>query len=320
MKKNVLTGILTAAVTVSMTAAVLTGCGQAAQATVNSDAGAAGAEASEADVSDETADSTDTSTGATSGEVTTIKAVTGGNPRPYVYVDETDQPTGYDIEVLKVAFDLLPQYDLEIEVADFSAVFAGLNAGNYQIGVNNFSYNEERAENYLYSLPYDKVSYVFVYNKDAKPINSFDDVAGRSFEGGAGVSVTNAVEAWNAKNPGNEVSITYTEADMAVQLQHIEDGVTDFGIIDGPMYVAYIDEYGFDLAKSDIPEDEIQLIADNLYAYYLLPKDQEQLRGELDEAIEELKANGTLKTLSEQYFGGVDQSPEDEVLNAGPTN
>lgn len=246
-------------------------------------------------------------------EVTTIRAVTGGEPKPYVYVDENGEPTGYDIEVLKAAFELIPEYELEIEVADFSAVFAGLQAGNYQIGVNNFSYNEERGETYLYSLPYDKVSYVFVYKEGTEPITSLADAAGKTFEGGAGVSVTNAIEKWNEANPDAQINISYTEADTAVILQHIEDGATDFGIIDGPMYTAYVNEYGFKVGKSDIPEEEVKLIADNLYAYYLLPKDQAALRDRLDEAIVELKENGTLEKLSNEFFG-VDQSPEDEQL------
>ena len=86
------------------------------------------------------------------------------------------------------------------------------------------------------------------------------------------------------------------------------------------MYTAYVDEYGFDIDKSNIPEDEVKLIADNLYAYYILPKDETELRDKIDEAIKQLKADGTLKKLSEQFFGGVDQSPEDEILNAGKTN
>ncbi|MBR1930310.1 MAG: transporter substrate-binding domain-containing protein [Lachnospiraceae bacterium] len=305
---------LSAIIVASLTLLSLTACGSSATATTQADTDGSTSEAQSETVNEQEATADDTV------EVKTIKAVTGGNPRPYVYVGEDDVPTGYDIEVLKAVFDLLPQYELEIEVADFSAVFAGLNAGNYQIGVNNFSYNAERASSYLYSLPYDKVSYVFVFNKDAEPITSLADAAGKSFEGGAGVSVTNAVEAWNELNPDNPINITYTDADTAVELQHIEDGATDFGIIDGPMYTAYTEEYGFDVAKYDIPEEETKLIADNLYAYYLLPKDQEQLRNEIDEAIIQLKENGTLKQLSEQFFGGVDQSPEEEVLKAGKTN
>ena len=312
MKKNLIATVLGTALVIGS----LTGCGEAATASANT----AEVKTEEAADKTESAETTETAEQTEVTAVKTIKAATGGGPKPYVYVGEDDQPTGYDIEVLKAVFDIIPEYDLEIEVTDFPSVFAGLNAGNYQIGVNNFSYNEERASSYLYSLPYDKVSYVFVYGKDQTPITSLADAAGLSFEGGAGVSVTNAIEHWNELNPDAQINITYTEADTTVELQHIEDGTTSFGIIDGPMYTAYVDEYGFDIDKSNIPEDEVKLIADNLYAYYILPKDETELRDKIDEAIKQLKADGTLKKLSEQFFGGVDQSPEDEILNAGKTN
>lgn len=122
---------------------------------------------------------------------TVIKAATGANAKPYVYVGDDDKPAGYDVDVLNAVFDKLPDYELEYEVTDFGSVLSGLNSGNYQIGVNNFSYNEDRGASYLYSYPYDKISYVFVTKKGGKEIKSFEDAAGLSFEGGTGISVSN---------------------------------------------------------------------------------------------------------------------------------
>ena len=70
---------------------------------------------------------------------TVIKAATGANAKPYVYVGDDDKPAGYDVDVLNAVFDKLPDYELEYEVTDFGSVLSGLNSGNYQIGVNNFS-------------------------------------------------------------------------------------------------------------------------------------------------------------------------------------
>ena len=169
---------------------------------------------------------------------TVIKAATGANAKPYVYVGDDDKPAGYDVDVLNAVFDKLPDYELEYEVTDFGSVLSGLNSGNYQIGVNNFSYNEDRGASYLYSYPYDKISYVFVTKKGGKAIKSFEDAAGLSFEGGTGISVSNAVEAWNEKNPDKAINITYSDADTSVFLQHVADGSQDFTIIDLAMYKA----------------------------------------------------------------------------------
>ncbi len=243
----------------------------------------------------------------------TIKAATGGSPKPYVYVDENNEAAGYDIDVLKEVFNRLDGYDLEIEVTEFPSMFSGLNSGIYQLAVNNLSYNDERAQSYLYSYPYDKVSYVFITKTDADPITTFADAAGKTFEGQAGVNVTTAVETWNEKNPDQLIDIAYTDAETPITLQHIADGAVDFGIIDLAMYVAYTAEYEYDVVATPIEDEDEEIIAKNLYAYYLLPLDDagEELREKINPIIKELKEDGTLAELAEQYFGQ-DTSPEAE--------
>ena len=248
---------------------------------------------------------------------TVIKAATGANAKPYVYVDDDDKPAGYDVDVLNAVFDKLPDYELEYEVTDFGSVLSGLNSGNYQIGVNNFSYNEDRGASYLYSYPYDKIGYVFITKKGAPEVKTFADAAGKSFEGQSGVSVTTAIEGWNEKNPDQKIDITYTDADTAITLQHIEDGSVDLAIIDAAMYNAYQKEYNYDVVANQISDEDAKAIADNSYAYYIFPKDQEELRDKVDAELKELKKDGTLTELSQKYFGQ-DTAPEDEQFESTP--
>lgn len=252
-------------------------------------------------------------------EVTVIKAVTGGSPRPYVYVDEDGTPTGYDIEVLKAIFERLPQYELQIDVASFEAVFAGLTSGQYQIGVNNFSYNDQRAQSYLYSYPYDQISYVFVYPEDGTPVTSFEEAAGKTIEGGTGVSISNAIEAWNEENPDQAINLKYSEADTVVELQHVLDGVNDFGIIDTAMYYAYLEEFSLDgLAASPLSDEDTARIASSFYAYYLLPLDQPGLRDELDSVLKDLQEEGVLTELGIQFQNREDTAPPASEFESAP--
>ena len=207
----------------------------------------------------------------------TVKAGTGANVKPYTYVGDDNETTGYDVEVLKEVFDRLDGYDLQIEVTDIPSVFSGVTSGTYQIGVNNFSYNE----------------------------------------GQSGVSVTTAIENWNEKNPDKKIDITYTDADTAITLQHIEDGTTDLAIIDVAMYNAYQKEYNYDVVANQISDEDAKAIADNSYAYYIFPKDQEELRDKVDEQLKELKKDGTLTELSQKYFGQ-DTAPEDDQFEKTP--
>ncbi len=255
---------------------------------------------------------------AQASDTTIIKAATGGAPIPYIYVNDDGEVDGYDAAVLREVFDRLPQYELQFEVASFDAIFGGLNSGNYQIAFNVLSYNDERGASYLFSYPYVKVQYVFVTRPDDEPITSFSEIGGKVFEDGAGVSVTNAVEAWNEQNPDQAVEIIYTEADMAAQLQRLIDGATDFKIFDLAMFNAYVEEFDLDLVATPVPDDEADLIASSIYAYYLLPQDQPELREEIDEVLKELQADGTLSKLTEEYLGS-DLAPDadqyEETIN-----
>ena len=131
-------------------------------------------------------------------------------------------------------------------------------------------------------------------------------------EGEAGVYVTNAVENYNKSNSKAPIKINYTDAGTQIILQHIEDGTTDFGIIDKAMYVSYAKTYGFkDLQSSDVPADEQAGITANLYSYFLFAQDNDALRQEVDTVLKELKADGTLTKIAEKYYSS-DQAPEDD--------
>lgn len=259
------------------------------------------------------AEKTDTSAGAEES-VTTIHAVTGGSPAPYITVDENGNYSGYDIEVLNAVFEKLPQYKLDLQTAEFDAIFTGLTAGNYQLAVNNFSYREERAETYYFSFPYDEITYVFVQREGDEPLTSLQDAAERGYkiESNAGGNVTNAIEQWNRENPDSQIEIIYSDADLSVWFEHIEDGTADFRIDDLPIYLAYVDEFGFEnLQKTELSAEETAKISTALDAYFLFPKTEEgnALREDINGALKQLREDGTLLELSQKYFGA-DQVPD----------
>lgn len=247
-------------------------------------------------------------------EGTTINAVTGGSPAPYITVEEDGTYSGYDIEVLKAVFDRLPQYKLDLQTAEFDSIFTGLTAGNYQLAVNNFSYREERSESYYFSFPYDEITYVFVQRNGDEPLTSLQDAADRGYkiESNAGGNVTNAIEQWNSENPDSQIEIIYSDADLAVWFEHIEDGTADFRIDDLPIYNAYLEEFQFQgLQKTELSTEETAKISTALDAYFLFPKSKEgdELRTEVNKVLKELQEDGTLLKLSQEYFGA-DQVPD----------
>lgn len=300
MKANNVKRVLTTILAATLAATSVTACGS-------------GSSNTSADVAGNSNDNANAAATESNGDVTVINAVTGGTPKPYISVEEDGSYSGYDIEVLQAVFDRLPQYSLNLQTAEFDAIFSGLTAGNYQIAVNNFSYNEKRAESYYYSFPYDEIKYVFVQRADDEPLTSLQDAADRGYkiEAGAGVNVTNAIEKWNEENPDSQIEIIYTEADLSVVFEHIQDGTSDFRVDDLPIYNSYIEEFGFDgLQKSELSAEETAKFSTALDAYFLFPLNDEgaALREDVNKVLKELQADGTLEELSQKYFGA-DQVP-----------
>lgn len=287
LKKNKFIAVLTIA---ALTAALAAGCGS-----------------SKSESSDTQAEE---QTSSESGEKTKITIASSGHPAPFSYVDEDNNITGYDVEVIKAVMDRLPQYEYEIEVADFAAIFAGLDADKYQIGVNNFSYNEERAEKYIYTKSHFKNSYVIAVKSDNDDINTFEDLLGKTTQVDPDTTYATALQAYNDEHADNPIDVSYSDEDLPYILERVADGEYDFQLIDEPMFNVYQEEYGFDLKGVTLSEEEMNLIT-TPYSYILVSKGNEQLAEEINEVLAELVEDGTIKEISEQFFNA-DFTPYDQ--------
>lgn len=309
--------------------AALAGCGNTADSTAGNagaagTAGTAGSAAESVGTSDNTTETAGTSGGTaekvgasdSSAEVTVIKGVTGGSLAPYFYVDENNNLTGVDIEIAQEVFDRLPQYELQIEIAD---ALQGVLSGQYDIAINNYGYTEERAESYYFSYPYKTTYNEYIQRVDDEPLTSLQDIADRGYkiELGAGSLTANALEEWNAENPEHTIEIIYAETDFQVKFQHIIDGVTDVAIDDGPILDTLLGKFGLEgqLVGNDIDPDTEDFLFPKNNTYFLFGKNEEgaALRDDVNRVLKEMKEDGTLAEITEKYFGK-DTSPKAEYF------
>ena len=306
MRKNLIakTGsALLAAVTI-MTA--LAGCGS--KDAVNTAAAAdktaepqAAAEASTEEAAQEAA--------APETEVKKIIVGTGGSPKPWLWVEEDGSIAGYDAEVIYAVDELLPQYEFEFEKTEFASLFTGVDSGRYVMAVNNFAWKEERAQKYLYGDEY--VCYekkVIIVKKGNDDIKSLADIGGHSvYTNGSGLASQLFLEEYNTKNPDNPVELVFSDADTLKTIQDIVAGVVDFGFLDQPMLKVYLESYptlNEDLDIIELTDEESEAV-NPPYTYFIYAKtdDGEAVKTAVDEALKELKSNGTIKKLSEEYIG-----------------
>jgi polar amino acid transport system substrate-binding protein len=242
-----------------------------------------------------------------------VRAATGGMPRPFTYIDSSGKLVGHNIELVQAIFERLPQYKLEIEVTEFPSIFAGLDSDRYQLGVNNFALNEERKQKYLFSDPMFKNRYVAAVSSSntalGDQIKTLRDLAGRTTENEVGINVATAIENYNKANPNAEIKQTYSEANMQLILQHVEEGLFDFNLIDKPMYEVYQKEFNFKLKGIELSDEVSGNIMQAPFSYLLVSKGNDQLAADINGALTAVIKDGTSKRINEKYFGS-DYSPD----------
>ncbi|WP_019911624.1 transporter substrate-binding domain-containing protein [Paenibacillus sp. HW567] len=250
------------------------------------------------------------SNSAANNEKTTINIATGGAPKPFSYVNDSNEIDGYDIQIVKKIFEGLPQYKINIEKTEFPSIFAGLDSDRYQIGANNFASNAERREKYIYSDPIFKNQFVIAVKEDRDDIKSFADLEGKTTEVSPSVNYTVALEKYNKESAKTPVVLKYSDAELATILQNVESGADDFNLIDAAMLQLYIKEYGLKLKAIPLSQEDTDRIGVP-YSYLILSKgkDSGQLEKDVNQRIQALIKDGSISKISEQYLNG-DFAPE----------
>jgi polar amino acid transport system substrate-binding protein len=237
---------------------------------------------------------------------TAIKVGTAGMPAPYGWSNEDGSLDGYDQAVIHAVAELLPHYEFSIEVTEFPSIFAGLDSGRYQIGVNNISWRSERAERYLFpDHHYIYNNTGFIVRKGRTDIKGFDDLSGKTtVVEPDGAFPQLFVEEFNLAHPADPIKVTWVAQDALKTFIDISQSSIDFYITEEVSYNLRENEFGIDVDFVELPKEEQEKLQ-NPKSYFLFPRNQEgeKLKAEVDAAFQKLIDNGRLKELSIKYFG-----------------
>lgn len=214
---------------------------------------------------------------------------TEGTYRPFTFhEDGTGDLTGYDVEVVEAVADRLG-VEVEFEETQWDAIFAGLEAGRFDVIANQVSINEERQAKYDFSEPYTVSPGVVVVKKGDDSISSLEDLAGKR-------TAQSLTSNWYqmAKDAGANVEAVEGWA-QAVSL--LQQGRVDATINDRLTFLDYQQTEGETELEVAVETKER---AENAFAFR---KGSDSLVEAFDEALAELRADGTLAEISEKYFG-----------------
>lgn len=301
MKNRVLSTMLVG--TALASALVLGGCGSASTGTTQETAAAASTEAATEDSTEAAADAE------TAEDVTTILCATEGHTTKMEYLDENGELTGYEVELIHAIDDRLPQYEFEIEVTEFESIFTGMDSGRYQLGFNSLSWNETRAEKYIFPKHYIRYENSGLYVRDGllaeHPIESVDDLGGlKTVSNAKGDAWQLFLENYNEAHPDNPIEIEYSDGDWASFYLRLYQGDFDFMMGSESTLQVYQDEYGYNFEFVELPEEEANSLQNPSNWIIVANYDGgQELADAIDGALEELQADGTLAELSIKYWG-----------------
>ena len=211
-----------------------------------------------------------------------------GNWAPWSFHDEDDVLTGFDAEVGRAIADKLG-VEAEIVEGPWESLFAGLDAERYDLVINGVEITEERGEKYDFSEPYAYIHTALIVRADNEEIRDFTDLEGKTTVNSLGSTYMELAESYGASATGVST--------LDETLSNVLNGRADATLNANVSFYDYMAVH---------PDAELKITAMTEEASEVavpIRKGESAFKEAVDNAIQELKDDGTLQTLSEKFFG-----------------
>lgn len=239
---------------------------------------------------------------AAAGGKTVVKTVISGTEAPLSWVDEKGEQHGYEYDVLLEVNKHLKDYQLDIQAVPPETQDVMMESGDAKVATGGYFKNAQREQNFL--LPESPIGasslMVYVLKGNENKYTSFEDVVKANLKlvpltpnGGA----YRIVDEWNKKH-GNLLKEIPVQSGVSVaeRVKGLKEGQYDALIIPNNLGVEKLAaKQGVELAAIKEP---IKVNA----TYVVVNKKEEKLAGEINEALKELRADGTLAKISTKWY------------------
>ena len=220
----------------------------------------------------------------------TLTIAMEGTWAPWTYHDTEDKLVGFDVEIGQYIADYLGVKANFVE-GEWDGLFAGMDSKLYDLVINGVDITEDRSLKYDFSDPYAYIRTVLVVRKDNEDIQSFDDLKGRTTANSIGSTYMELGEQYGATVQGVD--------SLGETMSMVISGRVDATLNAEVSVLDYLKEQ---------PDAAIKVVASTPEANHVaipLRKGEEtaSLREAINAAIKQMREDGTLKSLSEKYFG-----------------
>ena len=192
--------------------------------------------------------------------------------QPWSYHDESDTLVGYDVEVSR-------------------AIAEKLDAGRFDMVCNGVEVTDERALTYDFTTPYGYIHTALAVRKDNDEIKTFEDLKGKTTANSLASTYMELAESYGATVQGIDT--------LEETIQLLAAGRIDATLNADVSFYDYLNVH---------PDADFKIVAQTEDASHVaIPlrkgDNSTTLLEAVNNAIDELRADGTLKELGEKYFG-----------------
>jgi cystine transport system substrate-binding protein len=217
-----------------------------------------------------------------------LRIGTEGTYAPFTFHDSAGALVGFDVEIGR---EIAERIGVEAEFIEgkWDGLIAGIDADRYDAVINQVGITEERKAKYDFSEPYIASKAVLIVRGDNTDITGFADLAGKK-------SAQTLTSNFAKLATDNGAELVGTDGfDQSIAL--VVDGRADATINDSLSF------YDFKKQKPDV-NVKIAATQENAdYSGVLIRKGNPELLQAINDALAEIKADGTYAQISEKYFG-----------------
>jgi L-cystine transport system substrate-binding protein len=227
--------------------------------------------------------------------------------KPITYTDDDGRATGYDVEVMRLVDEALPQYTFNFIPTNDDDLLIGVETGKYDAGLKNTFFTESRALKYVFPEEWLGASPggLLVRAEDAEALQSLEDVARlgkKLIPLSPQAAQHQLILRYNEENPDNQVILSAADSFVIQNASLlVAEGRYDADFNIKPSYTKNVVD----------PEGAYHSLNDKLRfntfiahkTWPLFNKNFQELADAYDGAIRKLKADGKIHELLIEFTG-----------------
>ena len=234
-----------------------------------------------------------------------IRAAVDVGYAPFGMRQPDGQVVGFVVDMGQEIAKRVGSPGMEILDVKFSAIFAGLYAGNYDMILTPLGISAERAKEMLFTEGYLQTGLGFLASRGNAQPKTVEDVRGKRVAVNRGTTA----DRWASEN----------EASIQLQVQRYDNAADAAQAVVTRRADYYVNDIqGIQYAATRIPNTAVafRILQDRVYAMAFRPS-AVQFRNAVEDALECIKRDGTLSRIHAKWLGE-EPPPDSHIVKVAP--